>query len=235
MIDFNLVVGKVGNGKSSILSALIGEMYKNDGNINIYGKIAYAPQQAWIQNTTLRDNILFGKEFNEILYNKVIRACSLELDLQLLPAGDITEIGEKGINLSGGQKQRISLARCIYSEADLFLFDDSLSAVDSHVAKHIFDEAIGPNGMLKNKVYISVSPKLTFHNINLLIYKFKTRLFVTNSLNFLPQVDSLILLENGKVVDSGSFESLLNSNGPFSDFYKSFSIIRETTLETTSI
>lgn len=135
-----------------MLSALIGEMYKFSGKVNVWGRVAYAPQQAWIQNTSLRENILFGKDYDALRYAQVITACSLDLDLEMLPAGDLTEIGEKGINLSGGQKQRVSLARCVYSDADLFLFDDSLSAVDPQVANHIFNEILGQNGLLKNKV-----------------------------------------------------------------------------------
>ncbi len=150
------VVGEIGSGKSSILAALIGEMYKFEGNLIIEeSKIALAPQYAWIQNATIRDNILFGNEYNEIFYNQVLDACALRADLTIFPAGDLTEIGEKGINLSGGQRQRISLARCVYSNADIYLLDDTLSAVDSHVAKHIFDLVIGPKGMLKNKVILS--------------------------------------------------------------------------------
>ena len=131
------------------------------------------PQQAWIQNAPLKDNIVFGKVWNEYHYNKTISGCALEPDLKILPAGDMTEIGEKvsnrgslcsatlflhlrlfpqGINLSGGQKQRVSLARAVYQDADIYLLDDPLSAVDSHVGKHIFDKVIGPAGVLKNKV-----------------------------------------------------------------------------------
>lgn len=150
-------------------------MEKFSGLINVHGKIAYAPQQPWIQNATIRDNILFGRPFDEEFYKKVLNACSLRTDLEVLKYGDLTEIGEKGINLSGGQKQRISLARCVYSNSDLYLLDDSLSAVgntthyfrkktvkvfltlnqilDAHVGKHIFDSVIGPNGVLKNKVF----------------------------------------------------------------------------------
>lgn len=147
------MVGKVGCGKSSLLSAIIGEMYKLKGKINVDGRVAYAPQIPWIQNATIRENILFGSEFDETLYRQVVSSCCLGPDLELFPGGDLTEIGEKGINLSGGQKQRISLARCVYSNADIYLLDDTLSAVDSHVAKHIFDSVLGPNGMLKHKVY----------------------------------------------------------------------------------
>ena len=147
------VVVKVGAGKSSLLSGLLGEMHKlNDGLININGSTAYVPQQAWIQNATVKNNILFNLPYNEDFYNKCIESCSLIPDLNIMPSGDQTEIGEKGINLSGGQKQRISLARAIYSDANIYLLDDPLSAVDAHVGKSIFDKVIGPKGMLKDKV-----------------------------------------------------------------------------------
>ncbi len=119
-------MGQVGAGKSSILSALLGEMEKLKGSVNINGRVAYVPQQAWIQNSTLRQNIIFTNEYNENYYRKVIESCALEPDLKILAAGDMTEIGEKGINLSGGQKQRVSLARAVYSDADIYLLDDPL-------------------------------------------------------------------------------------------------------------
>ena len=148
------VLGKVGSGKSSLLSGLLGEMHKltPKGLININGTTAYVPQQAWIQNATVKENILFSKEFNEGFYDEILSACSLNQDLAIMPAGDRTEIGEKGINLSGGQKQRISLARSVYANSDIYILDDPLSAVDSHVGKHIFDNVIGPKGMLRDKV-----------------------------------------------------------------------------------
>ena len=148
------IVGSVGCGKSSLLSGILGEMYKFNGRINLNGTIAYAPQLAFVQNATLRDNILFGKMYDESFYKQVIKICCLESDLDLLPNGDLTEIGEKGINLSGGQKQRINLARCIYSNSDIYLFDDSLSAVDANTGKKIFDLVIGPNGLLNKKVLL---------------------------------------------------------------------------------
>ena len=146
------VVGKVGTGKSSLLSSVLGEIKKVNGEVFKKGSVAYVSQEAWIQNSTLRDNVLFGKRYNKEHYNRVIQACALETDLNILPGGDMTEIGEKGINLSGGQKQRISLARAVYNNADIYLLDDPLSAVDANVAKHIFDHVVGAGGLLKNKV-----------------------------------------------------------------------------------
>ena len=130
-------------------------MYKTqEANITIDGKIAYTSQYTWIQNATIRDNILFGNEYDENKYEKILKLCTLDIDMKLFSGGDLTEIGEKGVNLSGGQKSRVSLARCIYSNADIYLLDDPLSSVDSHVAKHIFDHVIGPNSFLKDKVII---------------------------------------------------------------------------------
>ena len=195
------VVGGVGSGKSSLLSAVLGEMHKlNYGKIHVNGSTAYVPQQAWIQNATIRDNILFGQDYDPRFYNKIIHACSLLPDFNIMPHGDSTEIGEKGINLSGGQKQRISLARAIYANSDIYILDDPLSAVDAHVGKHIFDNVIGPNGMLKNK----------------------TRLFVTNSLSFLPQVDQIIMLDNGTISEMGTYDELKDKDGPFAEFIKLF-------------
>jgi ABC-type multidrug transport system fused ATPase/permease subunit len=134
---------------------LLGEMYKSEkGTIIIDGKIAYAPQYSWIQNATIKDNILFGEEYEKDKYENILKLCTLDVDLKLFSGGDLTEIGEKGVNLSGGQKSRVSLARCLYKNADIYLFDDSLSAVDAHVSKQIFDNIIGPNGHLKDKVRI---------------------------------------------------------------------------------
>ncbi len=147
-----IVVGKVGSGKSSLLSALLGEMNKLSGEINVNGTTALSSQQPWIQNATLKDNILFGQNLDQNAYTKIIEACSLETDFDNLPAGDSTEIGERGINLSGGQKARVGLARAIYSNADIYLLDDPLSAVDVHVGRHLFENVIGPNGLLKDKV-----------------------------------------------------------------------------------
>ena len=172
----------------------------NDGRININGSVAYVPQLAWIQNATVKNNIIFGGTFNSQFYNSVVKNCSLSTDFEIMPAGDQTEIGEKGINLSGGQKQRISLARAVYSNADIYMLDDPLSAVDSHVGKDIFDSVIGPNGMLKEK----------------------TRLFVTNSLSFLPQVDQIIMIDNGAIVEAGTYDELKKKEGQFAEFIKNY-------------
>uniref|UniRef100_A0A4W5LDT2 ATP-binding cassette, sub-family C (CFTR/MRP), member 3 n=1 Tax=Hucho hucho TaxID=62062 RepID=A0A4W5LDT2_9TELE len=196
------VVGHVGCGKSSLVSALLGEMEKMEGDISIRGSVAYVPQQAWIQNATLRDNILFGKAYNEQKYRCCLEACALTQDLEVLPGGDLTEIGEKGINLSGGQRQRVSLARALYHEADVYLLDDPLSAVDAHVAKHIFDHVIGPEGALQGK----------------------TRILVTHGISFLPQVDNIVVMVEGRVSEMGSYQELLKQNGAFAEFLRNYSL-----------
>ena len=150
------VVGKVGTGKSSLLSAMLGEVHRVSGDVTICGKVAYVAQQPWIQNETVRDNITFTKKYKAEKYNSTVEACSLRTDLDLLQMGDLTEIGEKGINLSGGQKQRVALARALYNNADIYIMDDPLSAVDAHVGRHIFDNVIGSKGLLKNKVLMSI-------------------------------------------------------------------------------
>uniref|UniRef100_A0A087YLJ4 ATP-binding cassette, sub-family C (CFTR/MRP), member 3 n=1 Tax=Poecilia formosa TaxID=48698 RepID=A0A087YLJ4_POEFO len=196
------VVGHVGCGKSSLISALLGDMEKVEGEVSVRGSVAYVPQQAWIQNATLRDNILFGKSFNESKYRRVLDACALTPDLEVLPGGDMTEIGEKGINLSGGQRQRVSLARALYSDAEVYLLDDPLSAVDAHVSKHIFDNLIGPEGMLKGK----------------------TRVLVTHGISFLPQVDNIVVMVEGRVSEMGSYQELLKQNGAFAEFLRNYAL-----------
>lgn len=183
--NLTAVVGPVGVGKTSLISALLGEMEKIKGSVNVDGRIAYVPQQAWIQNATLQDNITFGKPYNKKFYQQVVAACALTADFSMLPGGDQTEIGEKGINLSGGQKQRVSLARAVYSRADIYIFDDPLSAVDSHVGKHIFDNVMSnETGMLKGK----------------------TRFLITHAVSFLPKVDEIFVMVNGEISESGSYK-----------------------------
>ena len=157
-----------------------------------------------------RDNIIFGDNFDETKYEAVIEACALIPDLKILPAGDQTEIGEKGINLSGGQKHRVALARACYSDADLYLLDDPLSAVDSHVAKHIFSKVLSEeNGILKGK----------------------TRLLVTNNLSILPKVDKIIVLNDGKMIQSGTYTQLMQQKGEFYELVTEFSKNEQETIE----
>ncbi|KDO34392.1 hypothetical protein SPRG_01528 [Saprolegnia parasitica CBS 223.65] len=153
--EFVLVHGAVGEGKSSLMSALLGEMHKRHGSVFVGGHVAYFSQQAWIQNLTIRDNILFGKPYDRKKYNAVLDACALSKDLTLFPAGDRTEIGQKGVNLSGGQKARISLARACYSDADIFLLDSPLSAVDAIVSNEIFTKCF--LGLLRHKTIVLVT------------------------------------------------------------------------------
>ena len=170
-----------------MFSTLIaGEIDKTNGSINISNKnnlkIAYVPQQVWIQNLTLKNNILFNHSDTEMEYHRVVDACALKTDLEILPAGDNTEIGESGINLSGGQKQRIGIARAVYSNADLYLLDDPLSAVDAHVGKQLFENVLhSKTGLLKDK----------------------TRLVATNNLNILQDVDNIIVLKEGTISEQG--------------------------------
>ncbi|TRY93238.1 hypothetical protein DNTS_014375 [Danionella cerebrum] len=196
------VVGHVGSGKSSLLSAVLGEMEKKSGHVTVMGSVAYVPQQAWIQNATLKKNILFGCVKKESWYQKVVEACALLPDLEILPARDETEIGEKGLNLSGGQKQRVSLARAVYRNADVYLLDDPLSAVDAHVGQHIFEKVIGPNGVLKNK----------------------TRVLVTHGLSFLPKADLILVMADGEITEMGSYAELLSRKNAFADFVNAFSV-----------
>ncbi|XP_063864017.1 ATP-binding cassette sub-family C member 3-like isoform X2 [Scylla paramamosain] len=190
------LVGMVGSGKSSILSALLGEMKKDAGKVVVNGCVAYVSQHPWLQNATLRDNITWGQAYDPRRYRQVVRACALQADIDMLPAGDLTEIGENGINMSGGQKQRISLARAVYSSANVFFLDDPLSAVDSHVGRHIFDHVLGPNGLLKDKA----------------------RVLVTHAVTFLPQVDEVVVVAEGRVTERGTYASLLASEGSFAKF-----------------
>ncbi|XP_065414946.1 ATP-binding cassette sub-family C member 6 isoform X3 [Chrysemys picta bellii] len=200
-----VVVGQVGAGKSSLLSALLGELQKLDGYVAIKGTVAYVPQQDWIQNASVEENIIFGEEMDESWYNRVIDACALQPDLESFPAGSKSEIGEKGINISGGQKQRVSLARAVYKKAAVYLLDDPLSAVDAQVGQHIFEHVIGPNGLLKDR----------------------TRVLVTHAINVLPQVDNIVLMVDGEISESGSYQELLQRNGAFADFLHSYNNAEE--------
>ncbi|XP_048799527.1 multidrug resistance-associated protein 1-like isoform X4 [Lagopus muta] len=196
------VVGQVGSGKSSFLSALLGEMEKLEGTVHRRGSVAYVAQQAWIQNGSLQENILFGTDLNRSYYELVLESCALLPDLEQLPNGDQTEIGERGVNISGGQKQRVSLARAVYSNADLYLLDDPLSAVDVHVGKHLFEKLIGPSGLLKSK----------------------TRVLVTHNLTLLPHADLIIVMEEGKISEMGSYQQLISKRAKFVELIEVFNV-----------
>lgn len=186
------VVGSVGSGKSSLLSAIVGELKRLDketSRIITQGSIAYCPQQAWIQNSTVEANILFGSSMNRMRYENVLGSCALLPDLKMLPDGDQTQIGEKGVNISGGQRQRLSLARAAYSKVGTVLLDDPLSAVDAHVGKLLFENCIC--GIMRGR----------------------TRILVTNQLHILPQVDSIIVMDRGRIVERGTFAELKDVPG----------------------
>eukprot|EP00834_Sanchytrium_tribonematis_P003442 NODE_132_length_16614_cov_0.935392.p1 type:complete len:963 gc:universal NODE_132_length_16614_cov_0.935392:13581-16469(+) len=189
-----VIVGSVGSGKSSILQAIIGEMRRLHGDVELNGTVGYAPQIAWIMNGSLKDNILFGLPFDADRYKNAVNFSCLKHDLEILPDGDRTEIGEKGINLSGGQKARVSLARAYYFNPDIVLLDDVLSAVDSHVAKALFFDLI-KNG-----------------------FSGKTILLVTHQLHVVPNCDYVIFMEEGKVICQGEYTHLLDTNSKFKDY-----------------
>ncbi|XP_055904385.1 probable multidrug resistance-associated protein lethal(2)03659 [Eupeodes corollae] len=182
--EFLGVVGSIGSGKSSLLNAILGEIDVTAGNLEVHGILSYAPQEPWIFEGSIRDNILFIEKFNEERYKAVIRACSLQRDIDAFPFGDSTIIGERGVSLSGGQKARISLARAIYKKADIYLLDDPLSAVDSYVGKHILEKCI------------------------LKFLDSKIRILVTHQLRQLKNTSQLIVMENGSIQFQGQYEVL---------------------------
>ncbi|CAF0920721.1 unnamed protein product [Adineta ricciae] len=181
------IMGSVGAGKSSLFAALLGEMKQISGQMQVNGSVSYAAQSPWIFADTIRANILLGKEMNEKRYTSVIRACCLDIDFKALGnAGDLTVVGERGVNLSGGQKARVSLARAIYVDADIYLFDDPLSAVDPKVAEQIFNACISSQGLLSEK----------------------TRLLITHQRRFIAASDISVLLEGGHIEAQGPFQEL---------------------------
>ncbi|XP_064086924.1 ATP-binding cassette sub-family C member 5-like isoform X2 [Macrobrachium nipponense] len=187
------VCGSIGSGKSSLLSAICGDMKVESGDLQANGRLALVTQQAWIYNATLRENIIIGQKFDEEKYKEVLRVCSLQSDLNLLSNGDMTEIGDRGSTLSGGQKQRVNLGRAVYSDRDIYLLDDPLSAVDTKVAKHIFGECI--KGSLASKTVI----------------------FVTHATHFLEQCDEIVVMQTGKIAERGTHSELMERKGDYFD------------------
>lgn len=193
------VIGTVGSGKSSLMFALAGEMRQTGGLVTLGATRAFCPQSAWIQNATIRENILFGKAMNQEWYDQVIEACALQADFDMLPSGDQTEVGERGITLSGGQKQRVNIARAIYFDRPLILLDDPLSAVDAHVGQHLFDRAIC--GLLRDSC----------------------RVLVTHRHDILPRCDRIIWLDGGRIQANDSYENLMATNINFRNLIASTS------------
>ncbi|XP_041637493.1 multidrug resistance-associated protein 4 [Cheilinus undulatus] len=190
------VIGPVGAGKSSLLSSILGELPDEKGVLKVRGQLTYAAQQPWVFPGTIRSNILFGKPLNQQKYEKVIRACALKRDMELLPDGDLTLIGDRGATLSGGQKARVNLARAVYQDADIYLLDDPLSAVDAEVGRHLFEQCIC--GLLRNK----------------------PRVLVTHQLQYLKAADQILVLKEGHMVAKGTYTELQQSGVDFTSLLK---------------
>nr|XP_040058388.1 multidrug resistance-associated protein 4-like isoform X1 [Gasterosteus aculeatus aculeatus] len=190
------VIGPVGAGKSSLLSAILGELSQESGVVKVRGVLTYVSQQPWILPGSIRSNILFGKELDPRKYDRVLRACALKRDMDLLPGGDLAMVGDRGSNLSGGQKSRVSLARAVYQDADIYLLDDPLSAVDAEVGRHLFDECIC--GVLRKK----------------------PRILVTHQLQYLKAADQIVVLKQGQMVARGTYSELQGSGLDFTSLLK---------------
>ncbi|CAK4719591.1 unnamed protein product, partial [Aphanomyces euteiches] len=182
-----MVVGAVGSGKSSLLSAILGDIHATLGTRNVHAKFSYVSQESWIQHASVKQNILFDSALDDELYRQVVAACQLHRDFSMLPKGDETEIGERGLNLSGGQKARVSLARAIYhQEADVYLLDDPLSALDVHVANSVFRD--GVRGLLGGKT---------------------TVLVLTSHYHLLSHADRILLMSDGSIIGDGSYDDIV--------------------------
>ncbi|XP_052414905.1 ATP-binding cassette sub-family C member 4 [Carassius gibelio] len=190
------VIGPVGAGKSSLLSTVLGELPPEKGVVKVKGELTYASQQPWVFPGTIRSNILFGKELMPQRYESVLRACALKRDMELLPDGDLTVIGDRGATLSGGQKARVNLARAVYQDADIYLLDDPLSAVDAEVGRHLFEQCIC--GILKDK----------------------PRILVTHQLQYLKAANQILVLKEGHMVARGTYSELQRSGVDFTSLLK---------------
>ena len=180
------ITGAVGSGKSSLLTAILGELPLHRGSISYHGNIAYVPQITWVFSGTIRENILFGLPFNKERFQKVVHICELTKDLMNFTNGDLTEIGQRGVTLSGGQKARMGLARAVYSDSDIYLLDDPLSAVDTKVGRKLFENCI--LGHLSGRI----------------------RLLVTHQLQYLKDVDRVIVMNNGSIAHQGVYAEILD-------------------------
>ncbi|KAM5227722.1 ATP-binding cassette sub-family C member 6 [Ctenodactylus gundi] len=185
------VVGPVGAGKSSLLSALLGELCKVEGSVSVQGPVAYVPQEAWVQSASVVENVCFRRELDLPWLERVLDACALGPDVSSFPKGVHTQVGEQGMALSGGQKQRLSLARAVYRKAAVYLLDDPLAALDAHVSQHVFSQVLGPSGLLQGA----------------------TRILVTHTFHVLPQADWIVVLADGAIAEMGSYQELLDRKG----------------------
>ncbi|XP_044975153.1 ABC transporter C family member 8-like isoform X3 [Hordeum vulgare subsp. vulgare] len=185
------VCGPVGAGKSSLLCATLGEIPRMSGSVAVSGSVAYVSQTSWIQSGTVRDNILFGKPMRSSEYERALKCCALDKDMENFPHGDLTEIGQRGLNMSGGQKQRIQLARAVYSDADIYLLDDPFSAVDAHTAATLFNDCV------------------------MAALEDKTVILVTHQVEFLSKVDRILVMEKGEITQEGTYEELLQFGTAF--------------------
>ncbi|EXJ83852.1 hypothetical protein A1O1_07480 [Capronia coronata CBS 617.96] len=196
--ELTCIVGRVGAGKSSLLQAMLGDLWKLQGEVVVRGRIAYAAQSPWIMNASVKENIIFGHRWDPHFYNQTVNACALVDDFRQLPDGDQTEVGERGISLSGGQKARLALARAVYARADIYLLDDVLSAVDQHVGRHLINNVLGPNGLLGGKA----------------------RVLATNAINILKEADYMYLLRDGTVLEKGTYQQLMAMRGEVANLIK---------------
>lgn len=199
--ELTCIVGRVGAGKSSLLQSILGDLWKEHGEVVVRGRIAYAAQQPWVMNASIRENIVFGHRWDPHFYELTVEACALVADFKTLPDGDQTEVGERGISLSGGQKARLTLARAVYARADIYLLDDVLSAVDSHVGRHLINRVLGPNGVLNGK----------------------TRILATNAITVLPEADFIGLLRDRTLIEKGTYEQLLAMKGEVANLIRTTS------------
>ncbi|OWB77096.1 hypothetical protein B5S32_g1255 [[Candida] boidinii] len=205
--ELSCIVGRVGAGKSTFLQSILGELYtisadwkKGSPVVTICGSVSYCSQVPWILNATFKENILFGAKFDPEFYQKTIEACDLLPDIEKLPDGDDTQVGEKGISLSGGQKARLSLARAVYARSDIYLLDDVLSAVDTHVGQKLVDMVLSDRGLLATK----------------------TRILATNSVNVLREAKQITLLENKTISERGNYKQVINQKGSLYKLIKEF-------------
>lgn len=198
--ELSCLVGKVGTGKSAFLQSVLGDLHRSEGSVMVKGRIAYVAQVPWITNATVKENILFGCKLDPSFYQRTIEACALLDDFAILPDGDETQVGEKGISLSGGQKARLSLARAVYARADVYLLDDPLSAVDEHVGAHIIENVLGESGLLATK----------------------TRILATNSISVLSHADTISMIANNTITESGTYEEVMSAKQGIYSLLKEF-------------